>query len=102
MKSILQYLLNLAIALDKMGNALLLGHPDESISRRCARAENAGIWGFRHICQVLDKLIGPHHCYISDEPGTKGKEILHWSKNFTLPILTVGPGGDIVPPQGSV
>ena len=39
---LLQYLYNLALALDQFINAILLGDPDDSISGRCGRAMESG------------------------------------------------------------
>lgn len=42
------YLLNLAIGLDQLANALLAGEPDETLSSRAWRAEQSGhrYWGW--------------------------------------------------------
>lgn len=54
-------LLSLAIALDKAANWALGGSRNETISKRAARARDAGRpWGCR-LCQVLN-WISPGHC----------------------------------------
>lgn len=98
----LQYAHNLGLALDKLLNALLLGDPDELLSRRCARAAYAHVAGFWHVCRLLDRLFGPHHCYLAEEAGSAGRELWHWSNNYSKPVLVYPPGGDPAPPAGSV
>lgn len=57
---LLFYCKNLALALDQLGNALIGGDPDETISRRAGRArvrnETWGCW----LCRVLDWIDGRH------------------------------------------
>lgn len=53
--------LNVLISIDQLGNALLRGDPDETISSRAAKAEVRGKrWGCL-LCKFLDKL-DPDHC----------------------------------------
>lgn len=55
------YLKNIIIWLDQGLNTLLMGDPDETLSRRAGRARNAGRkWGCL-LCKVLD-WIDPRHC----------------------------------------
>lgn len=50
------YLLNLAISLDQLANALLAGDPDETLSSRAWRAEQSGqrYWGWTR--RAIDAL----------------------------------------------
>src|SRR5262245_55652676 len=60
----LRYLFNLAIALDQVGNALLGGYANETLSARAARAMHAGRrWGCI-FCKLAD-LIHRDHCRYS-------------------------------------
>ena len=56
-----------AVALDQLGNALLGGDEDETISSRAAKARLKGKrWGCV-LCRFLDWL-DPNHCTNSIEP----------------------------------
>ena len=82
-----QFCLNVAIALDKLGNALLLGDPNETISRRVGRVRDTGKkWAFV-VCRVLSQMFGRDHCSAAEEPGTLGRELWNWSDNFSEPVL---------------
>ncbi len=75
-----QIVLNLLLGLDQFGNALLLGDPNETISRRTARARNAGHRWARALCWCLN-IISKNHCTWSLEPGPSiGAEVLHLSR----------------------
>ena len=65
--------LNVLISIDQLGNALLRGDPDETISSRAAKAEVRGKrWGCL-LCKFLDKL-DPNHCEksIETDEGKRG------------------------------
>lgn len=53
-----RYLLNLLIAIDQLGNAILGGDPDETISSRAAK--KADRRGWRVIARLLE-FINPGH-----------------------------------------
>ena len=56
-----EWMKNIAIGIDQLGNAILRGDPDETISSRSAKARNNGkIWGCV-LCRLLDWL-DPNHC----------------------------------------
>ena len=79
-----QLMLNLAIALDRAGNALLLGDPGETLSQRTARARLAGHRWAAVVCRALSiagRLFGAagDHCTNSLTPGTSGRELWPWS-----------------------
>ena len=64
------YLWNLLISIDQFGNTLLGGHPDETLSSRCAKCmyftKNYCVlcnW----FCRLVD-YIDPNHCEKSLEP----------------------------------
>lgn len=61
--AVLRYLLNIAIALDQLGNVVLLnGDPRETISEHAAHERVAGrIWGCL-LCRVLDGVLRRPHC----------------------------------------
>ena len=77
--------MNVAIAADRAGNALLLGDPAETISQRTARARAAGQRWAVSACWLLTaaaRALGSDedHCTWALEPGTSGKELWHWCK----------------------
>lgn len=49
---------NVLIALDQLGNAILFGDPDETISSRAAK--NMHVWGWRQLGRFLE-FIDPGH-----------------------------------------
>lgn len=55
----MSYFRNVLIALDQLGNALLGGWPDETISSRMGRSPDCRVCNF--ICRLLDK-IDARHC----------------------------------------
>lgn len=62
------YLLNIAIALDQLANALLAGAPDETLSSRAhrMRAKGQPVWGWT--ANAIDGLfycIQRNHCEIA-------------------------------------
>lgn len=64
------YLMNLLISLDQLGNTILGGLPDETISSRAAKAKLSGKkWGCV-LCKWLDKL-DKDHCDKSIEMDEK-------------------------------
>lgn len=66
MKWLINYLLNIIIALDNLGNTFLGGYPDETISSRAWRCRNSSkLWGKARI--VIDKVFfwERDHCYQS-------------------------------------
>lgn len=64
------YLMNLLISLDQLGNTILGGLPDETISSRAAKAKLQGKrWGCV-LCKLLDKL-DKNHCEKSIEMDEK-------------------------------
>jgi len=58
LKTLGKYLLNVLIAIDQLGNAILLGHPDETISSRAAKRSH--IWGWHQLGRFLE-WIDPGH-----------------------------------------
>ena len=69
-----QYLWNLIIALDQLGNALLGGDPDETISARLGRSQLRGSRYGHWLAVLLDK-IDPGHCRRAALGGDGGKEL---------------------------
>lgn len=62
-----RYLWNILISLDQLGNALLAGSPDETISSRAGKAMREGkAWGCV-LCRFLN-LFENEHCAKSIEP----------------------------------
>lgn len=60
------WILNVLISVDQLGNAVLRGDPDETISSRAAKAELRGKkWGCL-LCKFLNKL-DKDHCKKSIE-----------------------------------
>jgi hypothetical protein len=60
-----RYLWNLLISIDQLGNTLLGGHPDETISSRCAKVITT-CYACKAFCWLADK-IDPNHCEKSIE-----------------------------------
>jgi hypothetical protein len=58
MKQVINYFFNILISLDQLGNTLLGGDPDETISSRCAK--NQDKWYWYSLGQVLE-FIDPGH-----------------------------------------
>ena len=84
--------INLALTLDLMLNAVLLGLPGETVSRRTARARAAGSAPARRFCGVLTWVFNTcfrmdrDHCTWSLEPGPSvGAEVWHWSPDVPSP-----------------
>jgi hypothetical protein len=67
MQSTIHYLLNLAIAVDQLLNALLWGMPDETLSSRAFRADRDGKVFGRFFRPVIDTIFfwQDRHCYQS-------------------------------------
>lgn len=57
---------NLLLAIDQLGNALIRGHPDETISSRAAKSARRGKRWACVLCRMLD-WIDPDHCERSIE-----------------------------------
>ena len=91
-----QYLLNFLNMLDHMGNFLLLGDPNETISARTARARNAGQKWAKIFCKILS--VGAtvvsfggfkgDHCDYALDPAIlpNSKEIWDWNTMTILPV----------------
>jgi hypothetical protein len=57
-----RYVFSVLVAVDQLGNALLGGYADETVSYRAAKARNQGKrWGCA-LCTVLD-AIETDHCH---------------------------------------
>ena len=73
-----QYLLNVAIALDQLGNALRGGSPDETLSAAAWRTEQAGKLGGRIFRPLIDLLFCPierEHCRKAYEAERLGRQL---------------------------
>ena len=87
-----QVLYNMLLTMDLMGNALLLGCPRETISKRTARARAAGSKSAAFFCRVLTflgNLTGANrdHCtWAASEGPSIGGELWHWSQPDTSDI----------------
>ena len=61
-----KWIFNLLVSLDQLGNSLLGGDPDETVSSRSAKAQVRGaLWG-RAMCRTLD-VFDKGHCARSIE-----------------------------------
>lgn len=71
-----KYIINILIGIDQLGNTLLGGDPDETISSRLGKIERKGKRCFicYWICRGLH-LIDPGHCEKSIEEDEGGKAI---------------------------
>ncbi len=79
-----QVALNLALLLDKTSNAILLGDPNETLSRRTARARDAGSHAAAVFCTALTAVwrafgADVDHCAWAEQTGSVGAEVWHWS-----------------------
>lgn len=61
-----QYVWNLLTAIDQLGNAILGGDPDETISSRAGKDEKKGRKWAIYLCWLLNKL-DTDHCDKSKE-----------------------------------
>lgn len=55
-----KYIWNILIAIDQLGNAILGGDPDETISSRAGKLQHR-VWWAKGLCWFLDK-IDAYHC----------------------------------------
>lgn len=67
----LQYLLNILISIDQLGNTLLGGSPDETISARLWREYPNSI-----LRKVVDAFFGKGHCKRVATNGDSGREVI--------------------------
>ena len=75
-----QFVLNWLLAIDRLVNTVLLGNPNETLSQRLGRAQNAGSRPACVVCRWLN-VINANHCAWSLEPGPSiGREIWRWVK----------------------
>lgn len=72
-----RYIWNILIAIDQLGNALLAGDPDETISSRAAK--NRHKWYWDALCHVLD-FLDKNHSTNSIEHD-EGSDVVHPHKH---------------------
>jgi len=53
-----QYVINILISLDQLGNALIGGDPDETISSRCAKNQHKRHW---YLLGLFLEFVDPGH-----------------------------------------
>lgn len=82
-----QFALNIALLADHALNVATLGDPNETVSRRVARAREAGQGWAWVACRILSAVFGRDHCGLALQPGTSGRELWHWSDNDSEPVL---------------
>lgn len=78
LKRVKQYLLNVAIALDQLINALRGGAPDETLSAAAWRTEQKGrVLGrfFRPVIDLLFRPLEKDHCQKSYESEHTGRHL---------------------------
>jgi hypothetical protein len=77
----MQYLLNVAIALDQLANAILFSGPDETLSSRAYRADRDGKAFGKFFRPVIDTIFfwQDRHCFQSYLAEVSRKQL---SKNF--------------------
>ena len=85
--------INLALTADLALNAVLLGLPGETVSRRTARARTAGSVSARRFCACLTWTFNTllrmnrDHCTWALAPGPSvGAEVWHWSPDTPSPL----------------
>lgn len=79
----IQYLVNLIMALDQFVSTLLGGHPDDTVSQRLGRAHIAGVFWTEPFRVLLDAvafvLAGEmNHCLSSLSGKSSAKEVWNW------------------------
>ena len=57
----MKYFKNLLVGIDQLGNAILAGYPDETMSSRAYRMQVQGKW-FGWTAEAIDYLFYPGHC----------------------------------------
>ena len=73
-----QIVLNTLLMMDHTLNTMLLGDPNETVSQRLGRAENAGNRIAWALCRALN-IINTNHCQWSLQPGPSiGKQLWDW------------------------
>lgn len=86
-----QFLVNVLELADKALNTATLGNPNENMSRRIARAREAGERWAAAACRVLTVIFWPFrhgdHCTWSLQPGSEAAEIWHWSPPAAQPLV---------------
>lgn len=71
---------NVLIAVDQLGNALLGGDPDETLSSRMGKAIRDGRCRLcRPVCWLLNR-IDPGHCQNSIEADEGEREVWPWRR----------------------
>lgn len=67
-----RYLINLAIAVDQLANAITGGDPDETLSSRAAKCARRGGKWCKRFCRIMH-WIDPKHCdkSIEFDEGTR-------------------------------
>lgn len=78
LKAIKAWAGGVVIALDQLGNALIYGFPDETMSSRWGRSRKNGDGAARGACVILD-AIDPDHCATSIEETASGEIDTHHS-----------------------
>lgn len=92
---------NTALIADKALNTISGGDPNETFSRRIARARDAGQTWARRCCAGLTWAfnllpgIKRDHCTWSLEPGSIGAEVWHWSSLDSVQKTLVVPSGRV-------
>lgn len=73
MQKIKMYIVNLLLAIDQLGNVIMLGDPDETISSRAGRVFPDTWW-----CKLIDFLMfwQTNHCYKAIEKDEGKRDIL--------------------------
>lgn len=75
---------NLALLADHVANTLLLGDPNETLSRRIARARAAGLHWASRTCRALQFVLGGHgaadHCTwaLTNSVPVGSREVWSW------------------------
>ena len=64
---------NVLVALDQLGNTIVGGDPDETISSRAGKLNGKRLWA-TNLCRFLNWL-DPGHCTSAIEPDEGGKAL---------------------------
>lgn len=72
-----KYFWNVLISIDQLGNTIIGGDPDETISSRSAKGVQEGVWGWTVLCKILH-ILDKGHCDKSIEKDEGKDGISNW------------------------
>lgn len=91
-----QYLWQVGVVLSQLVSTILGGDPDETLSSRFGKAEQAGVWwATKIVCPLFDaSMMEKDHCLKSIEPDEGRRELVSFistgSSLLSLLLRTLG------------